>query len=213
MDHEAWHSRWREGRIGFHEGKPNDLLVRFVSRLPLGPGARVFLPLCGKAEDLSWLRARGCEVVGCDLSRMALDEVFAREGLAPEVTEAGGLTRLTARGLTLYAGDFFDLHEDELGTVDGVFDRAALVALPENLRGTYVARLTALSRAAPILLVTFDYDPARMTGPPFAVTPAEVETRFGPTHRIERLSSGPLTGILAERSGGGREECWLLTAR
>ena len=212
MSHEDWHARWREGRIGFHEGAPNALLVRFLDRLGLAPGGRIFLPLCGKAEDLSWLRAGGYDVAGCDLSRFALDQVFAREGLPPVVTD-GAVTRIEAERLTLFEGDFFDLETPTLGPVDALFDRAAMVALPEEMRGDYVRHLSDLAGPAPILLVTFDYDPARMEGPPFAVTAAEVDARYGATHEVERLSSEPLTGLLADRSGGGLEECWLLTRR
>ena len=213
MDHDFWHDRWREGRIGFHEGAPNALLTRFLHRLDPGEGGRVFLPLCGKSEDLSWLHGRGYEVVGCDLSRTALDQVFARHDLTPEETDLGGITRLSAPRLTLYQGDVLALTPAILGPVDAVFDRAALVALPDEMRSGYAAHLTTLAGPARQLLITFDYDQSKMDGPPFAVSASEVATRYGATHEVTPLSSETMTGALADRSGGGLEEAWLLTPR
>lgn len=211
MEQDFWHARWREGRIGFHEGTPNAGLVRHLDRLSLTPGARVFVPLCGKAEDLSWLRARGFDVVGIDLSEIAVREVFARDGLTPDVTKVGGLIKLSAARMTLYAGDVFALTADELGPVDGVFDRAALVALPDEMRVRYVRHLLALSGGAAQLLITFDYDQSQMSGPPFAVSSRAVAALYDSHATIENLSSDAVEGPLAQRSKGATEEAWLIT--
>jgi thiopurine S-methyltransferase len=53
--HGAWLARRRDGRIAFHEGRPNDLLVHHAARL--AGCRRVRVPLCGKAEDLALLAA------------------------------------------------------------------------------------------------------------------------------------------------------------
>ena len=41
MEPSFWIDRWREGKIGFHEGQPNALLVRFAARLGLRHAAAV----------------------------------------------------------------------------------------------------------------------------------------------------------------------------
>ena len=45
MDPGFWHSRWQEGRIGFHEGRVNRMLEAHLDALRLAPGSRVFVPL------------------------------------------------------------------------------------------------------------------------------------------------------------------------
>ncbi|MEO7093569.1 MAG: thiopurine S-methyltransferase, partial [Polyangiales bacterium] len=55
-----WEERWSKQQIGFHEGKPNELLVAHEGRLaPPGKKLRILVPLAGKTADLGWLSARG----------------------------------------------------------------------------------------------------------------------------------------------------------
>ena len=57
----------------------------------------------------------------------------------------------------------------------GLYDRAALIALPEGMRERYAAHLAAiLPSGCAGLLVTLDYPQAEMSGPPFAVDEALV---------------------------------------
>ena len=56
MQPDFWRSRWTAGQIGFHEGKPNQHLVKHVAAL--GKAKHVLVPLCGKAEDLAFLAAQ-----------------------------------------------------------------------------------------------------------------------------------------------------------
>jgi len=65
-----------------------------------------------------------------------------------------------------------------LGEVEAVYDRASLVALPEEMRADYVEHLSALCPAVPRLLITLAYDQARMEGPPFAVSEEEVQELY-----------------------------------
>ena len=96
-----------------------------------------------------------------------------------------------------------------LGLVDAVFDRAALVALPEELRGRYCAHLSLIIANAPQLLVSFVYDQTAMAGPPFSVSDAEIFRHYGSTHAITLLADvnveGGLKGICP-----AREKAWLL---
>jgi thiopurine S-methyltransferase len=72
--------------------------------------------------------------------------------------------------------------------VRGVYDRAALISLPERLRGRYAARLNQLLPAATaMLLVTLEYQQAEMPGPPFAVEDAEVRSLFADRWSIEKV--------------------------
>jgi len=203
MDAQFWHDRWQEGRLGFHEGRVNRMLEAHVGALGLRPGERIFLPLCGKAADLPWLLSRGYRVAGAELSEIAVRDLFAGMGVTPEVTETGSHRRYSADGIDIFAGDILALTADVLGPVDAVYDRAALVALPEEMRRRYAAHLAGITAGAPQLLVTFEYDQAAMDGPPFSVTGDEVARCHGARFDIEVLADaevpGGLKGIVAAR--------------
>jgi len=65
----------------------------------------------------------------------------------------------------LLVGDFFALTPELLGPIDAVYDRAALIALPVEIRPRYVAVLRAvLPAGAPALVITLEYDQHAMTG-------------------------------------------------
>ena len=78
MEPSFWLERWRENRIGFHEGHPNSYLERHRSEL--GAGRRVLVPLCGKTEDLAYLASLGHHVVGIELAEAAARAFFVEHG-------------------------------------------------------------------------------------------------------------------------------------
>lgn len=196
IDQAFWHERWAKGEIGFHEGRPNRLLVQHLPRLGLRSGARIFVPLCGRAHDLLWLVERGFTVIGAELSPLAVEALFASFGRAPQSGAAGALRRVAADALTVFVGDGFDLDAATLGPVDAVYDRAALVALPDAMRQRYARHVGAVTRAAPQLLVTFEYDPAQPIAPPFAVDESEVRTLYASSHRPTLLERCAVPGGL-----------------
>jgi thiopurine S-methyltransferase len=196
MDEAFWHERWAKGEIAFHEGRPNRLLARHLPRLGLRAEARVFVPLCGKAHDLLWLVQQGFTVVGAELSPLAVEELFAAFGRNRQTRAAGALRRVEADALTVFVGNVFDLDAATLGPVDAVYDRAALVALPEAMRRRYAGHLSAVTGGAPQLLVTFEYDPAQPIAPPFSVDEREVRALYGGSHRPTLLERCPVQGGL-----------------
>jgi thiopurine S-methyltransferase len=73
------------------------------------------------------------------------------------------------------------------GPIGAVYDRDALVALPEVIRAHYVAHLLALvGPETQISLATFDYDQTEMKGSPFSVPEQLVRELFTP-HRTVTL--------------------------
>ncbi|MEM7745853.1 MAG: thiopurine S-methyltransferase [Pseudomonadota bacterium] len=196
MDANFWHERWQANQIGFHQPKPNAMLVAHIGALDLAPGARIFLPLCGKTLDIGWLLGQGFRIAGAELSRLAIEQLFEGLGVTPEITEAGALTRFSADGIDIFVGDIFALDAATLGPVDAVYDRAALVALPDGMRARYAGHLPVLTSHVPQLLVTFDYDQSVMDGPPFSVPRATVDGLYASTFRITALANAPVEGGL-----------------
>jgi thiopurine S-methyltransferase len=209
MDQDFWLARWQNNQIGFHEGVPNALLVAHFAALGVPASGRIFVPLCGKSQDMHWLRAQGFTVVGAELSRLAVEQFFAELGLTPAISQGGQLERFSAEGVTLFVGDIFDLDRDTLSAVDATYDRAALVALPASLRQRYAAHLIELTSSAPQLLVTFEYDQTCRPGPPFSVMEAEVREHYGATYCLERAEVREVPGGL-KGADTAQESVWLM---
>ena len=209
MEPEFWSERWKAGQINFHEGRPNDLLEQHLD--VLGDDRRVLVPLCGKAVDVAFLAARGHQVVGVELIEDAVAAFFAEQGLTPMVARDAGFIRYTAGAITILCGDFFETSEGLLGPIDACYDRAALIALPPDLRVRYVAHLRALLPAGtPGLLVTVEYPQEAMAGPPFAVDEAEVRRLYDGAE-VRQLEDRPLESPRLRATGAsGRERCFAL---
>ena len=208
MDPDFWLDRWNEGRTGWQEADANALLQQHFADLNLAPGARVFVPLCGASPDIGWLLAQGCRVAGAELSAKAIARVFDMLGLQPVITGVGRLTHYAAPGLDLFQGDIFDLTAATLGPIDAIHDRAALFALPPDIRTAYAAHLIQLTGAAPQLLNCLDHDSDPNQGPPFPVNAAEVARLYGDHYRITRLAS--LDARLFTTGAHARDDLWLL---
>lgn len=188
MDPAFWKARWAEGRTAFHEGKANNYLVRHHDKLAASP--RVLVPLCGKSEDLAYLAAFGHDVIGVELVEDAVDSFFKEHGLKPSVRETPqGLVEYSAFSITIYAGNIFATSRELLGPIDAIYDRAALVALPDDMRRPYVDHLRSLGPKR-ALVVTLEYDQTLMEGPPFSVEEAEVRALYD-NCTVEFLSEGP----------------------
>ncbi len=208
MKPEFWHDRWHRQQTGFHEPAVNPLLLRHFDALALGAGAHVFVPLCGKSLDIDWLLGRGLRVTGAELSPLAVTALFERLGRAPEIQHDGPVHCWRAGDLAVWVGDYFALPPHALGEVDAVYDRAALIAMPDSMRPAYATQMTRLAGDAQQLLVTLDYDQSGMEGPPFSVSGGELG-RLYPRHAAERLSVNPIAGGLKGRLAA-TEDVWLL---
>ena len=106
------------------------------------------------------------------------------------------MRRYSAENIDLFAGDLFELSGERLGPVDAVYDRAALVALPKEMRIQYAAHLKAITDRAPQFLVTYRYDQSRLDGPPFSISAEEVERHYQDVYNVERQASVKLLGGL-----------------
>lgn len=179
MKKDFWLERWERGEIGFHQDELNPYLRQYWSDLHLARGSTVFVPLCGKSRDMLWLQSQGHEVLGVELSVIAVDAFFKENGLVPRQSASGRLEGYEANGIRILRGDFFDLSKDDLAHVSAVYDRASLIALPPEMRERYARHLVSiLPPGIEILLITVDYPQPEMSGPPFAVSVNEVEALY-----------------------------------
>lgn len=209
MDPSFWHQRWEKNEIGFHEGNPNQLLVAHFHELSVAKGRRVFVPLCGKTLDISWLLSRGYRVAGAELSQLAIEQLFMDLGMQPEIETVGNVEQWSANNLDIFVGDIFELSGKMLGQVDAVYDRAALVAFPADLRTRYSVHLMEMTDKAPQLLICYEYDQSLMEGPPFSVSDEEVHRHYATTYHLTLIASTQVAGGLKGKAPA-KENVWLL---
>ena len=209
MNHHFWYQKWESKQIGFHQAHPHELLVRYWPTLKLKEANRVFLPLCGKTLDIHWMLSQGFEVVGAELSEIAIIELFDELGVEPKIIQLDELKLYQAQSISIYVGDIFKLDQETLGRVDAVYDRAALVALPDEMRFDYARHLMDISDCAFQLLITFDYDQTMISGPPFSIPESLVSTYYGRGYTIQLLETIAVPGGLKGQVAA-QEVAWLL---
>ena len=197
MEKQFWNDRWETNQIGFHQPQVHSYLLKFFSQIVPG---KIMVPLCGKSLDLLWLLKQGHEVVGCELSPIACKAFFEENHIPYQIKAEGEFTIYTSNqttpGITLWCGDFFQLPRSAWADCTGLYDRAAMVALPPDLREKYadaVLKNTSRDLKAPfqILLVTVDYECPEFTPPPHSVNEKEVHNRYGSQFSIQALISEP----------------------
>lgn len=215
MEHEFWHERWARSEIGFHEGTVNKFLHDHWAGLAGTSREAVLVPLCGKSHDLWWLHDLGHPVIGVELSDVACKDFFAEAGESAVVTPGEPFTKFRHNNLELWCGDFFQLAPRELEHIRLVYDRAALIALPPDMRKAYVEHLTLIiPDATQILLITLDYN-ADIKAPPFNVSNEEVQALYGSDYEIKHLLTQtiPVDHPFAKRRGlvGATESVFQLT--
>lgn len=209
MKHDFWHNKWHKNEIGFHLAEANPLLVKHFSVLQLAPNSRIFLPLCGKTLDIDWLLAQGYQVVGAELSTIAVEALFSDLNLTPTITQIGKLNQYSSPQITIWNGDVFELTQTLLGKVDAVYDRAALVALPEEMRKIYTEHLMRLTNKAPQLLICFEYEQSIHAGPPFSICADEVKHHYQDAYDLTLLASDTLADGLKGKHPATEQVWWL----
>lgn len=190
-----WQERWRNNQIGFHQGEANAYLTRHWPSLGLETGSTILVPLCGKSLDMDWLLGQGLQVIGVELVEQAVRDFFEERHLVPEIVQHRDFRIYRVDALEIWCGDFFALTPADVVTCKAFYDRAALIALPPEMRVRYVEALERLLPASSLgLLVTLDYEQSAMQGPPFAVTDTEVLERFGRAWHVQVLERTDVMG-------------------
>ena len=199
MDPDFWHDRWQTNQIGFHQQRISPMLAAHWDAVGASRGSRVFVPLCGKTLDMPWLVERGHRVLGVELSPIAVHGFFDALGVVPEVRASKYGKHYVAGPYELILGDGFALDATVLADCTAVYDRAALIALPPDMRTRYLRGLYAgLPAGCRGLLVTLEYPQHEKEGPPFPVGEAEVRAGLERDWSVDLLER---RDILADEPG------------
>ncbi|AKA85387.1 thiopurine S-methyltransferase [Pseudomonas synxantha] len=188
MDAKFWQERWATNQIGFHQVEVNPYLQQYWSTLAVAGGSKVFVPLCGKSLDMMWLAGRGHRVMGVEVSEQAVKAFFSEQALTPQVDQRGAFKVYQAGLIEVWCGDFFALDAGAVADCKALYDRAALIALPQQMRPQYTEHLDSLlARGCEGMLIAVDYDQAQRAGPPFSVPDEEVQSLLGPHWNVVTL--------------------------
>ncbi len=217
-DRKFWHDKWQSGQIGFHLEDTNAALVEYWPRLDIDGDCQVLVPLCGKSLDMVWLHAQGHEILGVELSSMAAKAFYEENKIAYKTGSSEAFQNYASQGYSILVGDIFDLAKSETVNIKAVYDRAALIALPPEMQQQYVAHLRdILPSGTQILLITLEYDPSELDGPPFSIPPTRIQTLFSDWCQITQLKTIALTnftkGRLRTRNIAANESVYKLVVK
>lgn len=209
MEPTFWHNKWKKNDIGFHNDHVHPLLAKHWQRLNVVQGSRIFIPLCGKTTDITWLLSQGHQIVGVELSQYAINQLFNDLGVVPHINHIGNFTHYQSENIDIYVGDIFDLTTELVGAIDAVYDRAALVALPFTMRTRYSKHLLSITQSAPQIVICFEYDQRQIDGPPFSIDHHELRQHYARFYRLNFIEAVNVEGGLKGKVTA-TETVWLL---
>ena len=136
---EYWEKRWEEKNTSWHREAVNKKLIKYLHELSGGrSNVRVFVPLCGKSIDMLWLVAQGHEVVGVELSKLAIESFFQENNLEFSVEKVKlavavdlvDVYKCVGKKITIFCCDLFVVSKDDFGKrFDAIWDRGSLSAI------------------------------------------------------------------------------------
>lgn len=177
MEAEFWQEAWKIGKTHFHMSSYNLTLLKFFPKFEISKEAIVLVPLCGKTLDLIWLRDQGHRVIGVELSELAVLDFFKENNIDFKIEKIEHFKVFTSKNITIYCGDFFNLSKSLIKTISAVYDRAALIALPERMRSKYLKHMSSLiDTNTNVLLLSFERSPQTNHGPPHSIPREEMLT-------------------------------------
>ncbi|MDQ7085186.1 MAG: thiopurine S-methyltransferase [Sulfurovum sp.] len=209
-ENNLWLSRWQNKEIGFHQESVNTFMSEYFHKLNLAKDSHVLVPLCGKSIDISWLLSQGYKVTGIELSEQAIIELFTELNISPSISTVGELTLYSSPSLRVFVGDIFAVDASMVGKIDAIYDRAALVALTQELRIAYATQLRRISQTAPQLLLCFEYQQSLMNRSPYSVNKAEVIQHYKTHYKLECLLQQEIIGGFKGKIPA-QDVVWLLT--
>ncbi|HEY9617570.1 MAG TPA: hypothetical protein V6C78_05905 [Crinalium sp.] len=186
MQADFWLESWDVGgtKTSFHRNDIHPYAITYASPEFL-KGKRVLVPLCGKDNVLMWLREHADHVIGIELAEKAIEQFLQIHNLPYHKTAD---QRYEADRLTLINRDIFDLQAADLGHIDFVYDRAALVALPEDMREQYRHKIDEfMPIGSQCLVVTLEFLPYLGNMPPFSITPEEMDCYYRNNYFIDHV--------------------------
>lgn len=174
-------------------------LISYFDKLKVAAGDTILVPLCGKSLDIQWLLDKNLQVIGVDVSAIAIEGLKESLDLNFSTSTKGPFDVYTAKGIQLWQGDFMNMQASFVPNIDAIYDKAALTALPKSMRKSYSQLIQTLcSSHTNILLNCFEYPQNEMKGPPFAVFTEELQALYSEQFTIQLLHEESMLQQLAK---------------
>lgn len=183
---EFWSERFQHAYIPWDRGGVPASLRQFVAEA--GRAYVTLIPGCGIGYEVACLSEAGWDVTAIDFSAAAV--AAARKVLgswADRVVQA----------------DFFQF--TPAAPIELIYERAFFCALPPHMRPAIIARWSELLSPGGLLAGFFVFDESPK-GPPFGISPAELETLLLP--HFERTVDEPVSDSLPVFAGKERWQIW-----
>jgi len=159
-----WESRYQTGDMPWEKGIPSPGLVEYLKSHPPLTGS-VLVPGCGFGHDVRAISRPENEVTGFDIAPSAL---------------RGAQTFPVVANEHYRSGDLFELSSDLRNRFDWVWEHTCFCAIDPSMRTRYVEAVAAALKPGGHLLAIFYLNPDNDgVGPPFGVTPVELDAFFG----------------------------------
>ena len=184
MSKNFWLKRWEAGQIGFHQKNINPQLEKSWQSIKTNERP-VFVPLCGKTLDMTFLAANGHKVIGVEFSEQAIKDFFNSLELEPHIRTDGTFKIFEAGSYQIYCGDLFQLELD-FSNIAYIYDRASYIALDASQREKYRNWISKHLPHVSILLLTIEFDHLT-AGPPFSISKTELEQGFSSAFHLQCL--------------------------
>ncbi|WP_280305867.1 class I SAM-dependent methyltransferase [Nocardia neocaledoniensis] len=161
---------------------PNPLLVDWFAGHPTSQGTRALVIGCGFGTDAEFVAARGSRTTAFDISPTAIRGARARHPESPVAYQVADLLNPPATWTAA-----FDL----------VIESITVQSLPPAVREPATAALRTFLAPGATLLVIADIAGAPLPGPPWPLTPEDIDAIATPDLtpvRVERLPRPDLPG-------------------
>lgn len=186
-----WDVRFDEAFTPWDQGGVPADFATFVRNHKPDQPKRVLIPGCGAAREVQFLVEARWPVVAIDFSASAVKAARAWLG---------------EHGTHVVEADFFSFDPaPTLGTVEVIYERAFLCALPPRLREAWAARVAALLSPGGLLAGFFYFDP-NPKGPPFGISTEELHQLLAP--HFECVEERIPTDSIAVFAGKERWQVW-----
>jgi thiopurine S-methyltransferase len=157
VSNNIWKQKWRRNDIAFHQSTFSPLLQHYLPQRKLVNGDTILVPLCGKSHDMDLLADSGYQVMGVELSSIAIEAYFDARKVSPSKSKKGSFTVWQHKNIVLWCGDIFDLSRRTLNNIKMMYDCASLTAFPVEQRSRYMYHFAKiLPLQASIMLLTIE---------------------------------------------------------
>ena len=155
-------------------------------------GISILVTWCGKSVDLPWLCQEGYNVVGVELSEIAVKEMFKENGIPCTIAKKGEffVYQASDRKLKILVGNFYKLTPEISGMFEAVWDNNAFGASERQDRNAYQEVLGLLLRPkGRVLLACFEFGDQNYEHVPYSISPAHLKDVFQDNFNIQFLEN------------------------